>query len=589
MAQAKFITVTLLFMTLFALAACGDEVDPTAQPTPTSAPAPTPEPRDVAAPTTTPTATSTPEPTQTPTPQPTPTATHTATPEPTSTPTATSTATPEPKITPTPTATPEPTQTPTPQPTPTATHTATPSPTSTPTAAPTATPVAILPPDLTVTKVAFSPIRPILGQPVTVTVEVTNRGRGRPESVSKVALIVDGEVGDERADLPRLNPGEMATVELVWQPTLKGATINVRVDVDDDVEESNEDNNYRPELALRAPAATEPDPLAPNLEIASCGLSPNSPELLVGKTAIFEVTVVNLDEGPASNFVVRVAESNGEWSDDEIVSEELGQGMSATLEFPWKIEDESSREFVVTVDPANRVKESNEDDNDCGFGIDPRIPNLVMDRIVCQPAQPILGREESIVLTIRNRGKGNAIATMARVTVDGEEFVVEVPAISGISELDVSVPWTPKSLGDNEIVAEVDVHDVVAESDETNNERSKTCEVVPPPMPDLVVIGHDFDDDIAPGDKVKIVVKVENVGDKDSEEFNVELFDIGSKTTVRNPPVLGGLESGADYEVEFQWTAESGTREFRATVDSDKEVTEKDEDNNTYEFTIEVP
>ena len=255
---------------------------PTPTPTPTETPAPTSTPAATPTATFTPTATATQ--TVTPTPTATPTVTPTATATPTATPTPTATFTPTATPTPTVTATPIPTSTPTVTPTstatPTPTVTATPTSTPTPTLTPTVTPIPIYP-DLRLESVSASTQTPDIWEEVEFTARILNADVA-PSGKFSVGLYDGGEALAQRSVLG-LRPGEEREVTIIWRAEAQPRTLEVILDYDRLVPESDESNNSSETLWITPPI--------PPYEVDEITWDPKRPE--VGERTTFWAHVHN--------------------------------------------------------------------------------------------------------------------------------------------------------------------------------------------------------------------------------------------------------------------------------------------------------
>jgi hypothetical protein len=183
------------------------------------------------------TATSTPTDTETPMP---PTAT--PTPDPTDTPT------PEPTATSTDTPATEPENTSTPIVLPTCTFTPLPTSTASPTRTRTATQTPVKLPDLTISSIRTLPELPVLNQPFTLIVGVTNRGAAKANAITWVGAFKDSEttLADQMPIYPvNVNATQIVSFTLTFASpdTAGNHFIFVKVDYTDVLDESNKANN----------------------------------------------------------------------------------------------------------------------------------------------------------------------------------------------------------------------------------------------------------------------------------------------------------------------------------------------------------
>ena len=237
-----------------------DSPTPTPTPTPTASPQPTSTPTPTASPQPTPTLTPTPIPTETPIPV--------AMLIPTATPTQTPTATSTPTSAPTPTSTATPTHTPTETPTFTATPTQTPTatPTFTPTATPTPTPTL---PDLRMESATASTETPQIWEEVEFTARILNADVA-PTGKFTVGLYDGGEALAQKR-VPGLRPGEEREVTITWRAEARPRTLEVILDYDRLIPESDESNNSSETLWITPPI--------PPYEVDDISWSPERPEV----------------------------------------------------------------------------------------------------------------------------------------------------------------------------------------------------------------------------------------------------------------------------------------------------------------------
>lgn len=98
-------------------------------------------------------------------------------------------------------------------------------------------------PDLVVEKLVLDPVEPEPGMAVTLIATITNQGRGRVMDSFSVSFEANNRLLASRQLPARLDPGKKAEVRVLWTPAEGEHLLRVRVDVFDDVAESNERNN----------------------------------------------------------------------------------------------------------------------------------------------------------------------------------------------------------------------------------------------------------------------------------------------------------------------------------------------------------
>ncbi|MFA5986006.1 MAG: CARDB domain-containing protein [Parcubacteria group bacterium] len=126
----------------------------------------------------------------------------------------------------------------------------------------------------------------------------------------------------------------------------------------------------------------------------------------------------------------------------------------------------------------------------------------------------------------------------------------------------------------------VDSKDDVNESDENNNVSTKKINVAE--KADLYVSDYDFNHDPVSGEEFTVRIKIKNKGETDAEDFYWEWWGTvtGSRACREKIDIL---KAGDSETVECDYTY-GGWADYttKAVVDSDTDVDESDEGNNTY-------
>jgi subtilase family serine protease len=151
------------------------------------------------------------------------------------------------------------------------------------------------------------------------------------------------------------------------------------------------------------------------------------------------------------------------------------------------------------------------------------------------------------------------------------------------STTNASIMWTAAS-GEHNISVVVDAGNVIVESNETNNNASKTITVEK--KPDLCPTDISFSPaSPTKGDSVTITAVISNSGCTAAEEFTVSFFVDGALIGNTTNISVNALSSS---KAELPWRAVSGKRNIRVFVDSDDVVQESNETNNNASKAITV-
>lgn len=256
----------------------------------------------------------------------------------TSTPTATSTA---------PVAVPLP---PTPEPSPTGTPSP-PAPTPTipasapsPKPAPTREPIRVKP-DLALAEGTFAwhPEKPSLGDPVTFFISVRNDGGyAAPSRLGYRIYSVDNHlepVSEGSIDVPGIPAGDQVEVRFEWTAQAGHHSLEVEVDVTDQLEETAETNNSGANLLYDGTALGD-------LVVESITWSPEIPAM--GDPVTFSVTLNNQGDGRAAPSRVQLYLGNDLLGEADL--QEVPSGESETLTFDWTAQAGTS-----TLTPVSRL------------------------------------------------------------------------------------------------------------------------------------------------------------------------------------------------------------------------------------------
>ena len=153
---------------------------------------------------------------------------------------------------------------------------------------------------------------------------------------------------------------------------------------------------------------------------------------------------------------------------------------------------------------------------------------------------------------------------------------------------EVSYSWIPLSEGSVEIKAVVDKDNSVSESDETNNELTKTVTVAEDFLPDLII------EDIVPesegevGKTLNLTLRVKNQGTASSEGVQAKYYINGTAPN-QDDIQIPSLSEGGQADVIFSLVPDrEGQMEVKVRIDSGTDVYESNEDNNEFTKIVDV-
>jgi len=230
-------------------------------------------------------------------------------------------------------------------------------------------------------------------------------------------------------------------------------------------------------------------------------------------------------------------------------------------------------------------------------------PNLVVpaDSLTFDPPAALEGQTVTVSLRVRNKGRGPAGASRARLYdgAPGLGLVVDeasVPPLAPGAEaaLTLSFP-TEGRAGQHALYVVADAASEVEESREDDNAATRSLSVVGK-VPDLALEAAGIVVTPYPpasGETVEIAVTVANRGEKGSEASSVRLFrgDPRQGGQVLGDVPLPALAAGAAVTVTFAWDTTGvapGTQTLVAFADPAFLLQESDETNNEAAIAVEV-
>ena len=423
-------------------------------------------------------------------------------------------------------------------------------------------------PDLTVEVITSSPETPAIGQDVTFTVTISNRGTATSGQCYVAYYIDDDYIGN--AYVKPINPGASDQYAFTW--TAKAGIHNIKAVVDyrKEMSESDEGNNEKSYTLIT---------LCPDLIIDSITWSPSEP--FVGATVFFNVTVKNRGAAVANSS--RVHFYLGGISRGYQDGNKIYPGETQTITFSW-FAKAGSYDVKAIVDKDNVVLEMDEDNNEMTVVFSALLPDLTIDDISWSPSDPSTGDNVSFKVCVINQGSAASDNSAVNFYVNGRNLdSVWIDELEPGASENVTFCWIAGS-GTYDIKAVVTPSGVVTESDITNNEKTITFA---PSLPDFIVPSIAWSPSVpSVGDTVTFTVTVQNQGIGDADEFRVDLQIDNLNEGYQE---LVGLDAGGATKVTFTWRAKPGSHQIKAIVDPRDEVPESDESNNEIMITFLTP
>ncbi len=232
-----------------------------------------------------------------------------------------------------------------------------------------------------------------------------------------------------------------------------------------------------------------------DLTITNLTIVPGSPTQ--GEPATFNVTIKNLGNTPAGNFMVEVNPDSlflFTPSPQTVTKQVFGlaAGASTTVSFPYTYPVHGNVRVLAMVDAFNNIAESNQfgpaEHNNLkilNLTVNPAPIDLVITNFTITPASPVRGVPATASITVRNNGPWPASDFAVQWLLNEDDAFGPLQFVNGLNPLEsrtLTFEGTYFLTGTFTSKAIVDVFDMVIEPGagaETNNEATRTVTVVP--------------------------------------------------------------------------------------------------------------
>jgi subtilase family serine protease len=420
--------------------------------------------------------------------------------------------------------------------------------------------VSSLAPDLIVDSITWLPQSPLSGENVTFTFTIKNQGNGAVQSVLGIPYM--GSVRLDSVSFGAMEPGETGSVSLEWPVAAGVYDVKLVLDPNDRILESDENNNEK---------LVGFTPILPDVYVNSINWEPVNPS--VDEMVTFSIEIGNKGLAPAAitRFHLYLDGKSSVYN----TTGPIMAGASETVDIEWAA-GPGKHSIRVVADPYDGEKETDEENNEktASSLLGVREADIYVSSASWTPAEPAVGENLTFLVTVKNRGYGEAAYTHLDVYIDNvKTFSSTIPQLSYGAVYKEQVPWIVEE-GSHTIRIVADADDRVYESDEKNNEKL----VYYPLPPDLAFGEINFVPAMpAEGDNVTFTMTVMNEG-----SIAVDYFSIACDIDGEYLDYVSGepLEPGAAANYTVLWAAELGDHNFRAVLDHFDKIFEADEENN---------
>jgi subtilase family serine protease len=422
-------------------------------------------------------------------------------------------------------------------------------------------------PDLTVTNIALSPSTPAVDESVIITVTIKNQGTSTTGTSQAICYIDDTILNTNT--VASINPGNMVTTTFTWKAEPGTHIIRAVADSNEIIVETDETNNA---------ATYTMTSLAPDLIISSITWTPTSPSR--GDPVVISVVMKNQGNAQSPACKVNLYIDGAPRGLQDVFG--INPGLTATKTYNW-VAQPGQHTIKGVADESKQVKEGNEENNELTVTFSTEPPDLTVTNLTWEPLNPSKNDTVTFTTTVKNQGTGRSDACQMAYYIDGDyKSTITVSPLDIDTSSNVTFTWVAQT-DMHSVKVIIDFHNMVAESDENNNEYSASFQTTPP---DLTISDITWDPiDVGIGDEVTFTVTVTNLGTGRAEASRLGCYVSTSYTGYVSIPKI---EAGASYNATFKWTAPSGIYTVSAAADSDNQVVETDEENNRANRTIPI-
>ena len=263
------------------------------------------------------------------------------------------------------------------------------------------------------------------------------------------------------------------------------------------------------------------DEKKPDLSIKDISWSPSSPDK--GDTIKFTVKIKNQGSGSAGSSTVKYY-IDGSYVASDSVSK-LSAGSTSTETFTWTASKCGNVKVKAVADANNDVYESGGKNNARTETVSIKCPTLKPDLIITDiswsPSNPDDGDTIAFTVTIKNQGSGSAGSSTVKYYIDGSYVASDsAPSLSAGSSSTQTFTWTASKCGNVQVKAVADANNAVSESNDGNNDRTETINVIcgEKPAPEIIKVSYPTTC-VNEGDGATISVTVKNNGGASSEGY----------------------------------------------------------------------
>ncbi len=320
----------------------------------------------------------------------------------------------------------------------------------------------------------------------------------------------------------------------------------------------------------------------------------------VGKTVTVKAKVENEGKLKTGSFNTLLI-VNGVGIEKKTI-DSISPGQNKNIKFDYKLKEAKKHNFVVNVDIDETCKELDETNNSQSTSITATsMPDLVIQEkglppntssIICsiEPYEANThqkGKKSKIWASIYNIGNKDARGVNVVIYKNNRRFKTwNFNTIAAGQHKTIQAFWTPDKKGGESFKIQADPNNTVAEKDESNNSIILTAEVNPAEYDWAIKEIRCQPDIINAGDKVRILVDVENKGQR-NDTVNLDVYLDNQKIKTR--PVntrssqVETFGDGSPRGDDILWQAKPGSHKIKAVIRTGRIEDDNPSDNTVVE------
>ncbi len=422
--------------------------------------------------------------------------------------------------------------------------------------------------ELVFQNVSWSPVNPSRYDNVTCNVTIKNLGGGRSNSCF-LAYFLDGTLKSTTA-IGALEPAASANVTVSWQTLQEEHEISFTIDYYDQIIEGDENNNDYTVSILT---------LVPDLIVSDVTWLPQNPG--AGDNVTFTVKVKNQGSGHATKTRA------GSYIDYQFISymniPEIDAGKEVTATFSWTATS-GTHPIQIIADFDSVLNEKITNNNDLNLSISILPPDLIIPSISWSPEDAVIDEYVTFSANITNQGGGRAENFHVFYYMDdillGSQLIPRVDAGAWVNGT-----YTWKVVNGRHIFKAIaNFNNYIIESDKSNNQNAISFA---PKLPDLAVTTITWlPADMPIGSEIVFEIDIENQGPLSAGPSRVAYYIDG---TVAGYSDIDRLNAGDTVTKPFTWVVAAGSHEITIIADTNDQIFEIDEVNNTKVVGIPLP